>query len=180
MSEAQEMTDGFCWDDLGDVAAGRPNLGPQTSVAMYRMLQFTVRAAIRAAYGPDAPSRVLSAAGRLAGREFCRKVLDRSLAPGPFLADLQKHLREWGIGLMRIERVDFERLEFTIAIAEDLDCSGLPVSGATVCEFDEGFLAGVLGEFTGREFSAREVDCWASGERVCRFRVQPAADPTDV
>jgi predicted hydrocarbon binding protein len=179
MVDERETAEGFRWGDLGDIAAGRPNLGPQTSVAVYRMLQFSLRAAIRAAYGPDAPGRVLSAAGRLAGREFCRNVLDRTLPPGPFLAGLQKHLREWGIGLLRIERVDFERLEFTVAVAEDLDCSGLPVSGETVCEFDEGFLAGVLGEYTGRAFTAREVDCWASGERVCRFRVQPAPEPAD-
>lgn len=58
-----------------------------------------------------------------------------------------------------------------LTMDEDLDCSGLPTSGETVCEYDEGFLAGVLGEYTGRTFTAREIDCWAGGERTCRFKV---------
>jgi hypothetical protein len=55
---------------------------------------------------------------------------------------------------------------------EDLDCSGLEVSDETVCDYDEGFIAGIFHEYTGERFSAREVDCWASGERVCRFEVK--------
>ena len=177
MPESADGDRGFSWDSLGDIEVGRPNLGPQAPVAIYRLLQYSLRQAIRAEYGPEAAPRLLAAAGRLSGREYCRRVLDRSLAPGPFLAELQKRLREWGIGLMRIEQADFERFEFTLTVAEDLDCSGLPVTGETVCEFDEGFIAGVFGEYAGREFSAREVDCWASGDRVCRFAVKPAAGP---
>jgi len=167
---------GFSWEDIGDIDAGRPNLGPQAPVAVYRLLQFSLRHAIVAAHGDDAASRLLAAAGRIAGSEFCRRVLDRALAPGPFLADVQKRLREWGIGLLRIEQADFERFELVLTVAEDLDCSGLPVTGETVCEFDEGFIAGIFHEYTGREFAVREVDCWASGERVCRFVVKLAGD----
>ena len=58
----------------------------------------------------------------------------------------------------------------------DAGCSGLPVTGETVCEFDEGFIAGIFHEFTGREFAVREVDCWASGDRVCRFVVKPSGN----
>ena len=167
---------GFSWDDIGDIAAGRPNLGPQAPVAVYRLLQYSLRDAIAAAQGAEAAAHFLREAGRIAGREFCRRVLDRTLAPGPFLAETQRRLREWGIGLLRIEQADFDRLELVLTVAEDLDCSGLPVSGDTVCDFDEGFIAGVFREYSGREFAAREVDCWASGERVCRFVVKPAGD----
>ena len=170
---------GFCWEEIGDIDAGRPNLGPQAPVALYRLLQFSLRHAIVAAHGAAAAAGLLAAAGRIAGGEFCRRVLDRTLAPGPFLADLQKRMREWGIGLLRIEQAEFDRLEFVLTVAEDLDCSGLPVTGETVCEFDEGFIAGIFHEYTGREFAAREVDCWASGERVCRFVVKPS-EATDV
>lgn len=174
MSETGAAGHGFTWEDLGDIAAGRPNLGQTVPVAMYRLLQFTLREAIAAAHGPEAARQALVAAGRTAGREFCRHALDRTLAPGPFLAAFQRTLREWGIGILRVERSDLERREFVLTVAEDLDCSGLPVSGDTVCEFDEGFIAGIFREYTGEEFTAREVDCWASGERVCRFEVSPA------
>ena len=179
MAESDAAGRGFSWEDLGDIAAGRPNLGQNVPVAMYRLLQFTMRDAIAAAHGPDAARRALVEAGRIAGREFCRRALDRGLPPGPFLAALQRTLREWGIGILRVERSDLERREFVLTVAEDLDCSGLPVSGDTVCEFDEGFIAGIFREYTGEEFSAREVDCWASGERVCRFEVSPAARAGD-
>jgi hypothetical protein len=175
MADGEGQLRGFMWASLGDIDAGRPNLGLQAPVAMYRLLQFSVRQAITSAHGAEAASKLIAEAGRLAGGEFCRRVLDRGLAPGPFLADVQKRMREWGIGLLRIEQVDFERLELVLTVAEDLDCSGLPVTGETVCDFDEGFIAGIFHEYTGRDFTAREVDCWASGERVCRFVVKPAA-----
>jgi predicted hydrocarbon binding protein len=166
----------FSWDQIGDIQLGRPNLGPQAPVAVYRLLLFSLRHALVAEHGEDAAARLLREAGRLAGREYCRRVLDRTLAPGPFLADLQRRLREWGIGLLRIEQADFERYELVLTVAEDLDCSGLTVSGETVCDFDEGFIAAVFREYAGREFTAREVDCWANGDRVCRFVVKPAGD----
>jgi predicted hydrocarbon binding protein len=163
----------FKWSDLGDIDVGRPNLGRTAPVAVYRLLQYTLREAIAATHGAEESRRLLVEAGRIAGREFCRRLLDRTLLPGPFLAALQKALREWGIGLLRIELADLERQEFVLAVAEDLDCSGLSVTDETVCDFDEGFIAGIFREYTGRDFRAKEVDCWASGERVCRFEVRP-------
>jgi len=66
-------------------------------------------------------------------------------------------------------------LNFTLTVAEDLDCSGLPVFQETICTYDEGFISGLLSEYTGREFDVKEVDCWCSGDRVCRFDVKQAA-----
>jgi predicted hydrocarbon binding protein len=176
MADGEAKVQGFSWEQIGDIGTGRPNLGPQAPVAVYRLLQFSLRDALIREHGPAAAAKLLAAAGRIAGVEFGRHVLDRTLAPGPFLADFQKRLREWGIGLLRIEQVDYERLEFVLTVAEDLDCSGLPVNGETVCDYDEGFIAGVLHAYCGREFNAHEVDCWASGARVCRFVVKPAGD----
>ena len=62
-------------------------------------------------------------------------------------------------------------MEFTLTIAEDLDCSGLPVSSETVCNYDEGFIKGILEAYTKREFSVTEINCWANGDRVCRFKI---------
>jgi predicted hydrocarbon binding protein len=86
-----------------------------------------------------------------------------------FVTDLQEKLKDYLIGILRIEKADMDSLAFTLTVAEDLDCSGLPVSDETVCEYDEGFIAGILNTYTGKEFIVKEVDCWASGERVCRF-----------
>ena len=37
-----------------------------------------------------------------------------------------------------------DKLEFTLTVAEDLDCSGLPDLGHVVCTYDEGFISGLF------------------------------------
>ena len=90
------------------------------------------------------------------------------------MKELQELLSTLKIGILRIEKSDLERLEFTMTVAEDLDCSGLPINGETICTYDEGFISGLLQEFAGQPFEVKEVDCWCSGDRVCRFAVRPA------
>lgn len=52
---------------------------------------------------------------------------------------------------MRIEKFDMNTGEAILTVGEDLDCSGLPFTGETVCNYDEGFLAGILKEYTKKE-----------------------------
>lgn len=44
--------------------------------------------------------------------------------------------------------------------------------GETVCNYDEGFVAGILSLYSDKPYRAVEVDCWATGDRVCRFRAE--------
>lgn len=164
----------FHWDDLGDVELGRPNLGQQLPVSVYRLAQYTMREALVQHYGDEQAGELLAEAGWIAGRELCLNLLDRDLSLNAFIAQLQTRLKELGIGVLRVESADVEALSFTLTVSEDLDCSGLPVTGTTVCDYDEGFIAGVLHAYTGRSFSVREIDCWATGDRTCRFAVAPA------
>ncbi len=82
-------------------------------------------------------------------------------------------LKDRGIGILRVEKGDVENLTFTLTVAEDLDCSGLPMCGEQICTYDEGFISGLLSAHTGKRFRVKEVDCWCSGDRVCRFDVKP-------
>ena len=93
----------------------------------------------------------------------------RDRSPSRGLGDVYKR-QALKIGLLRVEECDFEKGEFVITVHEDLDCSGLPATGELVCRYDEGFLAGILEMYTGKRFQVREVECWASGSRVCRFK----------
>ena len=68
-----------------------------------------------------------------------------------------------------MEKFDAETGDAVLTVGEDLDCSGLPVTGETVCNYDEGFLAGILKVYTKKDYVVTEVDCWATGSRVCRF-----------
>lgn len=160
----------FKWDDIGDITEGRPNLGDMTLVAVYRLMQFTLRDVITREYGAEKAYHIFYQGGHLAGTEFCKNILDVSMNFNEFIADLQKKLKELSIGVLKIEDSDLSNMKFTLTVAEDLDCSGLPVSNETVCDYDEGFIAGIFEAYTKQEFEVKEIDCWASGGRVCRFQ----------
>ena len=162
----------FSWQNLGNIATGRPNLGHLVPVAVYRLLQYTMRDVLVDRLGATVANELFIQAGKLAGSEFCRARLDCSRPFAEFVAQLQQVLKEQAIGILRIEKANLATMEITLTLAEDLDCSGLPVTNETVCHYDEGFLAGVFETYTGKPFTAWEIDCWASGDRVCRFIAQ--------
>lgn len=162
----------FQWDDLGDLKEGRPNLGDSVSLAVYRLMVFTFKDTLSKDFGLEKTRGIFIKAGHLAGRQFCRNLLDKNLDLDGFIAGLKQKLIEMKIGILRIEQADRDLLTFSLTVSEDLDCSGLPVLGDTVCDYDEGFIAGIFEEYVGRPFTAREVDCWATGDRTCRFEVK--------
>jgi predicted hydrocarbon binding protein len=166
----------FSWKDLGDIKQGRPNLGPKVPVLIYRLFQYTLRDRLIAALGVNKANEILVQAGKLAGSQFCQNLLDRGLEFDAFVSQLQQTLKDQGIGVLRIETADLKSLTFTLVVAEDLDCSGLPFSDEVICQYDEGFIAGIFEAYTGKPFFAKEVDCWASGGRVCRFDVREARE----
>lgn len=38
-----------------------------------------------------------------------------------------------------------------------------------ICTYDEGFISSLLESFTGMLFQVKEIDCWCTGDRTCRF-----------
>jgi uncharacterized protein len=171
MFKEERTSPSFQWKDMGNIEEGRPNLGPTTLVAVYRLMQYTMRDILITKYDAQTAATILIDAGKLAGSEFCKNVLDRGLEFQEFIADVQQKLKALKIGILRVEKADLDKMELTLTVEEDLDCSGLPLMGETVCEYDEGFIAGILHAYTGKEFNVKEVDCWASGARTCRFAV---------
>jgi len=172
MTEELSTKKRFTWSDLGDLEEGRPNLGLNVPVMAYRLLQFTWRDVMVEELGEELEDKIIIKAGWLAGMEFCKNMLNRELDFNGFISQLQQVLKDQAIGIMRVEKVDLDKMKFTLTVAEDLDCSGLPTTNEVVCQYDEGFFAGIFEAYTGKVFQAREVDCWASGDRVCRFDVE--------
>jgi predicted hydrocarbon binding protein len=165
----------FSWHLLGDIELGRPNLGNTTRLEVYRLMQFCFRDVLEQRFGAQAADDVFYEAGKLAGAEFAAHLLSKPDDLGEFVAELQRVLREMGIGILRVEKADPEKGEFVVTVSEDLDCSGLPESGESVCVYDEGFIAALLESYTGRRFVVKEVDCWCTGDRTCRFTAEVAA-----
>jgi len=166
----------FKWEDLGDIKTGRPNLGLTVPVLAYRLMQYTMRDVMIKELGVEKTNDIFVQAGRLAGAQFCLNMLDRELDFNEFISQLQRVLREQAIGILRIEKADLDNMTFILTVEEDLDCSGLPPTDEVVCQYDEGFIAGVMETYTGKPFHAKEIDCWASGDRVCRFDVKMLRD----
>ena len=106
----------------------------------------------------------------MAGEEFAKNVLDNRVDFDTFAANLAKHLSDLKIGVLRLESVSENADKIVLTVSEDLDCSGLPITGECVCSYDEGFIRGILDVYTGKTYDVREVDCWATGDRTCRFR----------
>lgn len=159
----------FDWSHLGDVEGGRPNLGTTTHVAVYRLMQYTLRDAIVKHADPELADRVFYDAGLNAGKAFYKNLVGVPKDFNSLVATLQKLLKDMNIGILRIEKADLENLDFVLTVDEDLDCSGLPMIEEAICTYDEGFLAGILEIFTNKPFEVKEVDCWCTGDRTCRF-----------
>ena len=159
----------FSWETLGDIKKGRGDLGVDMPVLVYRLMQFTLLDVLSKTHGSDKTNSYFKDAGFLAGSEFAKNVLDLSTDFDSFMIDLKKSLESLKIGMLRIEEYESASGKLVVTVEQDLNCSGLPVSNENICIYDEGFIAGILNAYTGKSYDVREVDCWASGERLCRF-----------
>jgi predicted hydrocarbon binding protein len=161
----------FSWNMLGDIASGRPNLGTTTRLEVYRLLQYTFRDVLEEEFGTEKTDELFYKAGLLAGKEFYKNILGTPADLNEFVRDLQKILVDMRIGILRVEAADPVKGSFIMTVSEDLDCSGLPETGFGVCTYDEGFIAGLMESFAGQPFEVKEIDCWCTGDRICRFAV---------
>ncbi len=168
----------FEWSHLGDIEQGRPNLGAQTNVVVYRLMQYTLRDATIRHTGVETANAILREAGWSSGKALYENLIAPVTDFDHLISKIQTVLRDLKVGIFRVEQSDLERLDFFFTVAEDLDCSGLPMLDEAICLFDEGLIAGLLEAHVGTPFEVREVDCWCTGERVCRFRATPAEEPT--
>lgn len=154
---------------LANVKEGRSNLGEEMPVFVYRLFEFSMRESLIEEFGKEKMIEVFRKAGEKSGRELAVTYLDMSVDYDTFLSDLQNLLENLKIGILRIESFNSETGHAILTISEDLDCSGLPITHETVCNYDEGFIAGILKEYTKKNYNVIEIDCWATRARACRF-----------
>lgn len=159
-------------DYMNFEAEGRGNLGEEIPVAVYRLLEYSLREQLLEELGKKQQVEIFRKAGYRAGQFFAESRLDLTLPFPAFLASVQHQLEQLKIGILRVEKLDEKTGSIVLTVSEDADCSGLPLLGETVCNYDEGFLSGLLSAYTGKKYAAVEVDCWATGDRVCRFRAE--------
>lgn len=159
----------FSWDKLGNIKEGREDLGEEVPVIIYRLMEYTMNHILAEEYGKERADELFRKAGFLAGSQFAKNMLPLDINFDDFVATLQKLMRDLKIGILRMEEVSDNAKRIIMTVAQDLDCSGLTPSNEVVCYYDEGFIAGILEAYTKTAYSVREIDCWSSGARVCRF-----------
>ena len=57
----------FDWKLIGDINLGRPNLGSKTSVAIYRLMQYSIRHVLNAQIGKENTDKIMFDAGKVGG-----------------------------------------------------------------------------------------------------------------
>jgi len=164
----------FDWDNTvgADLTVARPSLGPNTRIEVYRLFQFTLRDVLEESYGSAEADRLFREAGVIAGKAFYEKFLYDIKDTPQLAAAIQNSFTQFGIGIFRVESAAADNSHFLFTVDEDLDCSGLPDTSDVVCVYDEGFIQGVMEAFSGKTFEVREVDCWCTGARTCRFEAK--------
>ena len=163
------MEKSFDWGRIGDITVGRENLGEEMPVAVYRLLMYSLMDELLEKFGKEQGEEIVRNIGYRAGIALAENLLEKTDDINAFVADLQQKLKDLKVGILRIESVDLESMHIVLTVSEDLDCSGLPVTGEAVCIYDEGLISGLLHFATGKSFTVTEVDCWATGDRTCRF-----------
>ncbi|MDR0649221.1 MAG: 4-vinyl reductase [Synergistaceae bacterium] len=161
----------FHWSLIGDLEEGRPNLGLSTRVEVYRLMQFTFRDVIESRFGTEIADQIFYEAGQIAGKEFYDRFISEAKDLSEFVKLMQDKMRDFNIGLLRVEAANEDASNLVLSVAEDLDCSGLPELDYEVCKYDEGFISGAVESFTGQSYDVKEIDCWCTGDRTCRFTV---------
>ena len=82
----------FNWKMIGDIDAGRPNLGNTMDVAVYRLMQFTLRDVIIQKLDTEAADRIFFEAGEIAGRELCKNLINKDTDFNGFVVQVQEIL----------------------------------------------------------------------------------------
>ncbi|MBU0899373.1 4-vinyl reductase [bacterium] len=160
------------FENLGNIAEGRPTLGTETPVLNYRILQFSLREVIESELGEGKGAEYLYRAGKLAGTMVYQKFFADIKELDELIKKVIDLLYQLKMCILRIEKCEPEKGVFVFIALEDLDCSGVPKIGWPICQYDEGFISAILSIFTGKNVVVKEVDCWATGERFCRLEAK--------
>lgn len=162
----------FSWEALSParIKEGRGDLGETMPVMVHRLMESALYECLIQEMGKEQADHYFRMAGKLAGATFAANALDLSVDMDTFLANLQTIFLELKIGILRVELLNQVTGEMILTVGEDLTCSGIPITNNTVCHYEEGFISGVFHTYTGHLYSFREIDCWSTGARICRFQ----------
>lgn len=150
-----------------DVYLGRDVLGPYVSIAHYRGVVLGLTRFLERRYG-QLGDALLYSVGRQTARTVVRDLLEE-VGPERAADQFLDALRTAHVGLPQIEEMGEGRRR--ILLRECAICCGMPVAGGAECHYLTGLFSGLHEILWDRAVEAREVRCWAMGDKVCEFEV---------
>jgi len=160
------------FSSLGDSSKGRPTLGNNLSVELFRVFRlFGMVEGINSVIG-DASTLVYTC-GKNAGSEFGGSILIREGKEDivKFLDAVSVCSKNLGLGLLHVLDIDLEKHFVLLELDECVTCSGMDDIGKKICHFETGFFTGVLESFTGKLCKGKEIKCHADGDESCNFEI---------
>lgn len=165
-------TSGFQWDMISDNDKKQFNSENRLNNSIYRLMKYNLRRVMIHRYGIMNADEIFFDAGRAAGKSFYSSLEGGEDTFDAFASRIQELFDNLDLGSFAIEKIDLERMRFTILMSKSPDCTVSGLSGENLCSYDEGFIEGLLSSYTGMDFRVKDVDCRNSGEGICRFIVE--------
>lgn len=109
---------------------------------------------------------VLKSTGRQIGTEVAETMKSDSLED--LINEIGKFWRDHRLGKMRTQ---VKEKDATLFIEDCYNCSDMPNVEKPLCSLDEGMLEGILEGRLGVKADAKEIECWGTGAKHCRFKV---------
>ncbi|WP_448589376.1 hypothetical protein [Thermodesulfobium sp.] len=159
-------------DRVGNLDAGRPNLGLLMPVFMCRFFLISVQEKLREKFGQLEADKVFYEAFFLAGNEFCEKFVSHEGDVKKFLISLQTSFKDQRLGILQLEDIDLNSLYFEVSLLEDVFCSGIQQE-EHLLSLSEGFLAGIFSFYFKRIFEARALSLWNGLNPKSTFEIKP-------
>jgi len=128
-----------------------------TYVRTFRMISYGMLK-----YSPSMRTLIL----RGAGYNLARKLVETNEIKS--IDDLPRVFLKQKLGLVDIIEESFNRMK--VNLYECISCYNIKPVGRTLCDFEAGFIQGVMEALIGKNIT-REVYCWGLGNHFCGFEV---------
>lgn len=154
----------------GNPIGARNKLGQQVPINVFRALRLEGMKEI-AGRGANA---IIYRGGRNLGLNMGSDISARLSNPtdlSEYLTAVVKTFEDLGIGIVSVADGSFDNGQVYLRVDECVTCAGIPNIGETVCHFEGGVVAGIVQHFTGSLVTAKEVQCWGMGDKICMFEV---------
>ena len=160
----------FNISSIGDVSK-RVGLGNTVGLEMFRILRTAMVGLISFRMGEKEGGEAVYMAGKAVGGEIGRAFLGEIKDLNEFVTKVKDILSDLKVGILKVVSADTAKGKFVITVDECASCSGTPVTGQPICNFEGGIIAGLLKFFLKKEVKVVETKCWALGDKTCEFEV---------